>query len=189
MKKMVLSAAVALLAITGLQAQTSFGLKAGLNVSKLTGSNFDNQKVKSLFGANGGVFASIPAGKNFSVQPELSFSMEGAQEENSNAKLKVNFINLPVMLKYRTESGFFVEAGPQVGYLASAKADGNGATIDFKDQLQSFNFSAGAGLGYQLDKSIGVGARYMFGLSDILENNTTMKSNALSVNLFYTFGK
>ncbi len=190
MKKIILSVAVAFFAITGAQAQASFGLKAGLNVSNLSGSAVSANNTKSLFGGNGGVYASIPAGTNFYVQPEVSYSLEGAKTNSSNTTNKINFVNVPVMFKYVTKSGFFVEAGPQIGFVTSAKAETGNVTIDFKDQLKSTNFSAGAGLGFKLDPSIAVGARYMFGISDLSETNSNeLKSNNLSINLFYTFGK
>ena len=190
MKKLILSAAVALLAITGAQAQVAFGLKGGLNVSNLSGSLINSDEAKSLFGGNGGLFASIPASKNFYIQPEVAYSLEGAQAKSSNGNTKLNFVNLPVMLKYVTNSGFFVEAGPQLGILTSAKVKSGNITSDIKDQLKSTNFSLGGGIGYKLDPSLAVGARYMAGVSDLTENNgNTLKSNNLSINLFYTFNK
>lgn len=190
MKKLILSAAVAFLAISGAQAQTAFGLKGGLNVSNLSGSSVDNSDAKSLFGGNAGFFASIPASKNLYVLPEVSFSLEGAKLKSSDTDLKLNYVNIPVLLRYVTNSGFFVEAGPQLGILTSAKTKFGSTTIDVKDQLKSTNFSAGAGLGFKLDESVAVGARYMFGISDISESSVNeLKSNNLSINLFYTFGR
>jgi opacity protein-like surface antigen len=190
MKKLILSAAVALFAITGAQAQTAFGLKGGLNVSNLSGSGINSDNTKSLVGANAGLFASIPAATNFYIQPELSYSLEGAQYKTPNAKTKLNFVNIPVMLKYVTNSGFFVEAGPQLGILTSAKNEAGNITADIKNDLKSTNFSLGGGIGYKLDPSLAVGARYMAGISDLSETNSSeLKSNNLSINLFYTFGR
>ena len=190
MKKLILSAAVALLAITGAQAQVALGLKGGLNVSNLYGSAVSNNNTKSLFGANAGIFASIPAATNFYVQPELSYSLEGAMYKTPDAKTKLNFVNIPVMLKYVTKSGFFVEAGPQLGIITSAKTEIGNVTTDIKDNLQNVNFSVGGGIGFKLDPSLALGARYMAGVSDLTENNSTeLRSNNLSINLFYTFNK
>lgn len=190
MKKLILSAAVAILAISGAQAQTAFGLKGGLNVSNLYGSGVSNDATKSLFGGNGGFFASIPASTNFYIQPEVSYSMEGAMYKGSDAKTKLNFVNIPVMLKYVTPGGFFVEAGPQLGILVSAENEVNDVESDIKGLLKSTNFSVGGGIGFKLDPSIAVGARYMAGLSNLTENNPSeLKSNNLSINLFYTFGR
>ena len=190
MKKLILSAAVALLAITGAQAQVAFGLKGGLNVSNLYGSGVSSQNTKSLFGANAGVFASIPLATTFYIQPEVSYSMEGAMYKTPSSKDKLNFINIPIMFKYVTTSGFFVEAGPQLGILASAKKDIGSSNIDIKNGLQNVNFSVGGGIGYKLDPSLALGARYMAGISDLTENNSSeLRSSAVSVNLFYTFNK
>ncbi len=55
------------------QAQVQFGVKAGANLSGITG---DNEGLESKIGFNAGVFAEIPVATKFSVKPEavLSFS-------------------------------------------------------------------------------------------------------------------
>ncbi len=191
MKKFLLSAAVAFFALTGVQAQVGFGLKGGLNISNLGGDDVDDDAFKSLFGANAGIYASVPVSKTFFVQPELSFSMEGAKVDGiDDAALKLNYINLPVMLKYQTMGGFFVEAGPQVGLLLSARAKDDDVNLDVKEGFNTANISVGGGLGYKLDESLSVGARYMLGVRSIAkEDDVKTTANTLSVNLFYTFGK
>ncbi len=194
MKKIILSAAVALLAITGVQAQTSFGLKAGLNASTASVEGLNSSNVKSLFGANGGFFATIPVEKNFFVQPELAFSMEGARYENAvgpSTEARINLINLPIMLKYVTKSGLYFEGGPQVGLIISAKAKtGSAPELNFEDNLNSVSMAAGGGIGYKFSDAVGVGARYMFGVRNIAKDGGARTNlNNASLNLSYTFGK
>ncbi len=178
------------LAITtfSVQAQVGFGLKAGLNISTVRGT--DDEGTKSKIGANGGFFANIPAGTNFAIQPEVFYSMEGAKLDGSDVKLHLDYVNIPVLAQYRNESGFYAEVGPQIGILTSAKFKADGESQSVKDQLKSTNFSIVGGLGYNFIPSVGVNARYALGLSNISDDSEgDLKTSTFSIGLHYTFGK
>ncbi len=178
------------LAITSfsVQAQVGFGLKAGLNISTVRGD--EDEGVKSLIGANGGLFANIPAGTNFAVQPELVYSMEGAKLDGSDFKIHLDYVNIPLLAQYRNPSGFYAELGPQIGILTSAKIKSGGTSESIKDQLKSTNFSIVGGLGYNFIPSVGVNARYALGVSNISDDSEgDLKTSTFSIGLHYTFGK
>lgn len=178
------------LAITtiSVEAQVSFGLKAGLNISNVNGD--DAEGTKSLLGANGGLFVNIPAGVNFAVQPELVYSMEGTKFEDSDLKLQLNYLNIPILAQYRNESGFYAELGPQIGLLTSAKLKFEDESESVKDELKSTNFSIVGGVGFNFIPSVGVNARYALGLSNISEDSSgDLKTSTFSIGLHYTFGK
>ena len=100
-----------------LQAQFSLGLKGGLNVSNLNGLDADNYQTKALVGVHGGVYAAINLGRNFALQPELVYSTQGAKLEGAtDTDYKINYMNVPVMLRFLTDGGLFLEAGPQIGF-------------------------------------------------------------------------
>ncbi len=188
MKKVIIASAMLLGTVLGVNAQANFGITGGLNISSLRGDAVSNSDVTSLFGGNLGFAAAIPAGTNFFVQPEVKFSQEGAKSQNFDSKLFLNYVNVPLMLKYKGNSGLFGEVGPQVGFLISAKNKTPNVSIDVKDSYKSTNFSAVGGLGYFLDENVSVGLRYALGLSNILENNNSdVKSSTFSVNLHYFF--
>lgn len=189
MKKIILSISILLMGIAGAKAQTAFGIKAGLNVSNITG---DTEGLKSRIGANGGVFANIPAGQKFAIQPEVLYSLEGAKGDGNDAgKIALGYVNIPVMFQYREKSGFFAELGPQLGILTSAKVKYGGESEDVKDAFKSINFSAAVGVGYNFIPSLGVNARYSFGVSNIVEESGEDKARTsnFSVGLHYNFGK
>lgn len=193
--KKVLFATVVVLGFMTTQAQEiKFGAKVGLNGSTLTG---DVEDAKMIFGAHVGGFAEIKITDKFSFQPELLFSMQGAKNEYSESEefggdvysyseettVKLNYLNVPLMAKYYATQKFFVEAGPQVGFLVSAKSDYeytekiNGSVdysdsedgIDVKDNFKSVDFGFNFGLGYEFTENIFAGARYNFGFSDITD--------------------
>jgi hypothetical protein len=188
MKKTLILAASLFLIIGATQAQhkgVHFGLKAGMNASTLTNSNTD-----SKIGFNAGALAHIhTSSKSWAVQPELVYSLEGAKlKGNSAIKSDLSYLNVPVLVQYLFSNGFRLEAGPQIGFLMSAKAKNGGASMDIKNSLNSTNFSIPVGLGYLTTYGLGFDARYNFGLSDITKNDALkVHSNTFQFGLFYQF--
>ena len=171
------------------QAQVKFGAKAGLNIATLTGEDIED--VKSKLGFNVGAFAEIPVSDNFSVKPEVVYSDQGAKMEGEgDAKYNLGYVNIPVLAKYTSTSGFFGETGPQLGILASAKVKYDGGSVDYKDQTKSIDFAWAFGVGYQLEQGFGFNARYNLGLASIAdgEGDATVKNGVFQVGVFYTFG-
>lgn len=187
MKKVILCLVIVSLTTLGASSQVNFGLKAGMNISTLRGDGVG--KAKSLIGANVGAFVNIPVSTMFSFQPEVLYSMEGAKEDVFDTKIMLNYVNIPLMLKYTDASGFFGELGPQIGFLTSAKSKINGNTADVKDLFKSTNFSLGIGAGFNFTSSVGVGLRYNLGLSNISEDtNDDEKTGNFSIGIHYSFG-
>lgn len=168
-------------------AQTlSFGVKGGLTLSKLT--NFDDSKVRPSIFAGG--FANIAFNESMSVQPELLYSGQGTKYEllTQTITYRFNYINVPVMFQYRIVPEFYLEAGPQAGFLVSAKTHAGKVTIDVGDATKGVDFGLGFGLGYQFPVGVGVAARYMFGLTNTAENsNESYKNSVAQIGMFYTF--
>jgi Outer membrane protein beta-barrel domain len=180
-------------------AQVQFGVKAAYNLTSLmvsdlpSGSNLSFNS-KSDFSA--GVLASLPLSTSFSLQPELMYSGQGAKTtvQSSSATLNYSYLNVPVLFKYLHMSGLFVETGPQIGFLLSAKENSNGQSADIKSNSQTIDFSWAFGIGYKIpDMGLGIDARYNLGLTNIAKNNTgttegTIKNSVFQIGLFYMFG-
>lgn len=185
MKKVIFVAVIALFSLVGVNAQTSFGAKAGLNSATLIGDIDGN---KSLIGFNAGVFAEIALADSFYIQPELFYSTQGTDDYQhllSKYKLNLDYINLPIMFKYDVANRFYLEAGPQVGFLVSAKR----GDVDVKDIFETTDFGANFGLSYGFTETIFAQARYNIGLSDIYKNegNDKVSNAVISFSLGYKF--
>lgn len=183
MKKILLVSTIPLIAFIA-QAQISFGAKGGLNLSNFSGTLTD-RKIKPGFHIGG--LVNIPVAKQLSVQPELQYSSEGSKLNERIYNL--GYINIPVLLKYNHTSGFYGEAGPQIGILTAAKYDG----ADVKSGLNKTNIGLGFGLGYKMESGFGFGARYTLGFTNILKGaaSTELKPNniAIGVNYFFSANK
>ncbi|MGB7785363.1 MAG: porin family protein [Salinimicrobium sp.] len=184
-KKLLLAGALLFVGISSTLAQeVQWGVKAGTNYSTVT----SEEDVDYLFGFHAGVIAELPLSAKFSLQPELLYSLEGAKSEynfeeeewiiHSKDKLKLGYLNLPVMAKYAVTPGFFLEAGPQISYLLSAKDEyeitanfpedvKETGTEDVKDQLKKVSFGLNFGAGYEFQNNLFLQARYHLGLSEL----------------------
>ncbi|WP_291114242.1 porin family protein [Flavobacterium sp. UBA6135] len=187
-KNQITSLVVVLLTTLNVAAQkVTFGAKAGLNLATLTG---DVEDMKSLTGYHVGGSAEFKITEKFSVQPELLYSLEGGKSSffyedeisriDTEEKMKLGYLNLPIMAKYYVADGLSLEAGPQIGYLLHANSHydydvniGNEFVIkesgkeDIKDFVEKINVGINFGLGYQLKNNLFFQARYHLGLTNI----------------------
>ena len=157
----------AILALTSISAQeVLFGAKAGVNFASITGEDTDDLDGITAF--HFGAVVEIPVSEKFSIQPELLYSAQGAKfsEDGMDIDLKLNYINLPVLAKFYVADGFSIEAGPQFGILLDAEVEGDGMSLDIKDNVTSLDIGVDFGLGYKLDNGLNFGARYNLGLTD-----------------------
>lgn len=193
MKKSIPFLLVMMLAASAGRAQDfSAGIKAGANISNFNGGNFDAVKKKAIVGFHGGGFLNFSFGA-LSLQPELLVSTQGARIDSANRSYdwKVTYATVPVMLRFGAGGGFFFELGPQVGFKLSENVTDE--SID--DFAKGLDLSAAAGLGLQTKGGLGIGARYLVGLSkvgdfDPSENiDPDFKNSVIQVGLFITLGK
>jgi hypothetical protein len=191
MKKLALVLTVFTASVFGVNAQVQFGIKAGANLSTFTG---DAEGAKSQIGFNAGVLVKIPVADALSVQPEAYYSGQGAKgnESGTDFNLHVNYINIPVLLKYQLPVGVFFETGPQLGLRMSAKLKAEGQSVDMKDSYKSTDFSWAFGAGYQLPSlPLGIDLRYNLGLANIAagDGDGSVKNGVFQLGVFYLFGE
>jgi hypothetical protein len=165
------------------------GLKAGVNISNFTGGDFGTIENNALVGFHGGGFIRFIIG-HFAIQPEVLFSSQGAKLKNAGTEsnFKISYVNIPVMLQYETEGGFYLEAGPQVGFKISE--DVPDSTIG--DFAKSSDASIALGLGYHSKMGLGIGGRYTVGVSKVGDFDAgaispDFKQGVIQISLFYTF--
>ncbi|HSD08161.1 porin family protein, partial [Flavobacterium sp.] len=174
MKKILLLAVVTALGFTNVNAQEiKFGAKAGFNLASISGDNTKGTDAVTSF--NFGVLAEIPISEKFSFQPELMYSGQGYSFNDNTVAL--NYLNVPLMAKYYVAKGLSIEAGPQIGFLLSAKNE----STNVKDSFNTFDFGLNFGLGYKFKNGFNLGARYNLGLTDInnLEGSSATNKNGV----------
>lgn len=145
-------------------AGVKFGLKGGANIANVNG-NFSDALAdwKSTVGFCGGIFLELNIGRVLTIQPEVLYTMKGA--DTGEGKLKFDYIEIPVLLKIRIPMGSvhpFVFAGPAFGWNLKAAVEG------YKiDDMPTSDYSAVFGAGLQLGGSVHIDARYTMGLQKL----------------------
>lgn len=184
MKRIIFLAVMALL-INGAFAQhVEYGIKGGVNFSNINDDAADNN-ADGKTGFHLGGLAHIHVTRAFAIQPEIVYSTQGA--EYDNAKLKMNYINVPVLAQYMFGNGFRLQTGPQLGILTTSEWENGNAETDV-DNLSNADFSWSFGAGYIGRKGLGIDARYNLGLTDVSKSNTTdLQNRVWQLGLFYQF--
>jgi hypothetical protein len=188
MKKTILFVAMAVCLSTGAMAQgISGGIKAGLNfANQKFGSDVLNTSADSRTSWHAGLFLTIKAG-SFGVQPEVLYNSVGAEFDAGDVR-KIDYVSIPVMIRFNFAKIVNIHAGPQFGMLLSAKDE----DIDIKEELKSTDLGIGAGIGLDIPMGLTASVRYVFGISDINDSNSDfeLKNNVMQVSVGYKlFGK
>lgn len=150
-----------------IQAQTAFttGARAGLNISTIEDIEASNKT-----GMYAGVFGNLRFAKFYSLQPELNFSMQGANKvhlsdryfpetNGGKADVPLNYLGLSVINKFHFKS-FNLQVGPTLDFLMSESIY-NRNNVDL-----AINFGAG----YDFTDNLSVEARYKMGVRDVVDD-------------------
>lgn len=172
MKKIILTVA-AVFAFGFANAQDmKFGVKGGYINSNFGGDADTDAKSSFYFGG----LVDFTISEKFHIQPELLYSMEGADNDETD----LNFVRIPVMAKYYVAEGFNIQAGPQFGFVA-----GGG---EIKELTKSFDYGLGLGAGYELTSGLFFDARYNFGLANISDmDGFDVNTTSFQIGLGYRF--
>ena len=165
------------------------GIKGGLNASSLF---YDAQGVnnkRERIGFHGGVFAQVPAGDFFAVQPELLYTTKGSSAEynllgiNGRNTFRLNYVELPVLATFKLGQAVELQAGPYVSYLLkadlSANGDVTGTTTFNRDNFNKIDYGVAGGLNLFVGKAL-LGLRYEQGLQRVASSGVarTLLGNA-----------
>ncbi|WP_100615889.1 porin family protein [Confluentibacter citreus] len=185
MKKLLLSAVIAVLAMNNVNAQeVKFGAKAGVNFASLSGDDVEDLDGRTSFHIGG--VANIAISEKFAIQPELVYSSQGFTVSESGVDVtgKLDYINLPILADFSVAEGFSIQAGPQIGFNITDKveAEGESESLD----AESIDLGAAFGVQYKMETGLFFQARYVLGFSEIIED-VDAKNNVLSLSVGYFF--
>lgn len=170
MKKFLLVAAFAVFGLMSINAQeTSFGVKAGVDIASATVESSGVSASASETGFYGGLFAEIGISDTFMFQPEVLFV----------AIKDLNQISIPLMAKFGVSEEFNILAGPSLSLL-----------LDTADGVKSFNYGIEAGVSYDISEELFAEARYNLGLANLVEDapdGVSYKLSGIFIGVGYRF--
>ncbi|GAA4441303.1 porin family protein [Pontibacter saemangeumensis] len=200
MKKLFIACVFVLGTFTAAQAQATFGVRGGANLSNLSGELRDEELFENKVSFHGGVTLNFPLVEDFiSLQPELLYSRKGFKtsgEEYTNLLLQkrkregsvnYNYLDLPILANINAGPVYF-ELGPQLSYLLSVNNetevyDGSGNLIassrdeKSKEGLADFEIGYVAGLGFRASNGISLGLRYNGAFSDFVKEDVNFEGD------------
>lgn len=146
------------------------GIKGGYNLAAVS---FDGDgETEQRHGFHIGVYGESFISESFSIQPELMYSQQGYEITNSSGTFtqKLDYINLPLMLKAYPSKKIFLEAGPQIGLAVSHKEEYDGLFSGSQEyDPNNFDWGMNFGGGFKTDSGISLGVRYHLGLGDLYD--------------------
>ncbi|MDR7132197.1 hypothetical protein J2X69_004564 [Algoriphagus sp. 4150] len=182
MKKIILSLALLVIALTGYSQGISIGPKVGLSQTKLNLKSDQFKNGDSKFGYHIGAFARIDLGGLY-LQPEALFTQTQGQfsfgPDDKQYDANFNRVDIPVMVGIKVLKLLRVQAGPIASINVNSKLKEAGQTVQDTDFRN-------ATLGYQAGVGIDIGnliidAKYESALDKFTGNvagfNTDQRTN------------
>ncbi len=189
--------------------QIEFGLDGGVNFMSLPGVDgstsavgfnlgfYFDIKTKSKYLFHTGVIVKSPMGAEGIAPYDLNDPSLNAVFEGGEVKRKLQYFNVPVMLKRPFNNHFFVEGGIMLGLMNKTYDEFNQSVTKNEDlTYKLYNrdnyhpLDAGliAGVGYRLmgGNGMNLGMRYYYGLVDITIDDTG--DNVYNRSLYLTVG-
>lgn len=164
------------------RSMAAFGIKGGVNFTNLYTDEVDDNNLLTSF--NVGVFANLPVTNSLSIQPEVNFSRKGAELVYDNAfvsgtaRFKLNYIEVPVLLKINLTENFNIHFGPYIAYLVDGQVtnESDSGSFDFEDNLDNddfnkFDYGLSGGIGIDFSTAQ-IGLRYNYGLATVGKERT-----------------
>jgi hypothetical protein len=205
MVRSIVCLAIAIMMAAGLNAQTTFGVRAGVNFNNVNGRNEDDEKImgKLRTAFHAGANVEFAVAEDFYLQPGVLFSMKGAKTNGSEFPfdLNISYIEIPVNFIYKPDLGtgrMLLGFGPYLAIGLDANYKIGGTTVDFEfgDELGELKrIDAGANLlvGYELANNFSFQLNAQLGLVNIGnrppgDNNSKFNHTGFGLSFGYRFG-
>ncbi|RZS98404.1 porin family protein [Cecembia calidifontis] len=159
-----------------------FGVRAGANISNFQGFDF-----QSRIGMHLGAYYGYEFNSDFSIEPGIFYSQKGFKSNSLEIKENVNYLDIPVLVKYHFEDVFNVFAGPQ-GSLTLSRNYKEG---DFNSKntgvLRGYDLAAVIGAGVKLPYDLNVQLSYDLGLLSLNYFDQNVKNRVFKISVGKSF--
>jgi len=191
MKKIILLAVFAL-GLSSLNAQVSFkpGLRAGLNFAKITQTESTSKTDFYIAG-----FGELKLTKYYTLQPEISYSNQGAKEINfgyydynlggyviEQKDFSVSYISFAMINKFTFNDKFNFHVGPTIDFQSGKNVYTN-SEVDLAFLL---------GIGYNVTSNLAIEGRIKKGIIDVLDSDyyrpSSPNSGSYNTNFLFQLG-
>jgi hypothetical protein len=184
-------------------------IDGGLNISSLPGL----AQGKPVYGFNFGLGTFIKLNDQWALTPEFKpLSSRGAKEvinilpndisiQNPKTDFITNYIDIPLLVRYKISNSFFIAAGPQISFLTSAHQKTTGTTTsgqevsvtqDMKSLMHKESFMVPVEIGYSLSRKRGgkdmdLKVRYNIGVMEAFTATSLAESKNATLQFILAF--
>lgn len=170
MKIKILITAIILIISTNIYSQKfNGGLVGGIVASQVDGDAFAGYNKAGLFL---GGYTNIDLTPKTLFQMELEFIQKGSRHAPDTLdyrfyKLRLNYLEMPLLLKFKLKNKFSVELGMTIGYLINWSEDADyGAPVTY-NPFKKYDFSTLLGVDYLLTDNLHLNLRFTDSFSPI----------------------
>jgi hypothetical protein len=145
------------------------GFIAGISTSQVDG---DQLAGYNKAGIKAGVFVNRNFSEPISMQMELLFIQKGSRkpvntDDNSYFVMRLNYIEVPLMFRYRLSKKIIAEAGPSAATLVSSEEVDEVGVILSRPPFHKFDFDVNAGGYYLLSENWSFNFRFSYSIVPI----------------------
>ena len=188
MKRLFLAIALVFGLVATAAAQINVGGRLGVNMSNFRGEETDDFSFS--LGFNAAVAGKYAINTMFSAAPELGVDFRRVtNSKEDDFTFSAWVLQIPLMFRANLTPEFYVEAGPEIGFILSSKAEFEGPNMTeeeieaFKhnfgntmtefnmfEDTKTFEFGIAAGLGYTVIPNLDVNFRFVMGFTNTFED-------------------
>jgi hypothetical protein len=169
-------------------AQTTFGVKAGLNVATIIPDNdVDLVDRGAKLGFVGGVFAEVPVASGFSLQPEVLYTQKGVSRDAPNQSKGIDYLEIPVLASVALPVSDLLDVKVYAGPALAIKLGDDDEVSTARYNSTNLGVAVGAGVA---SGPFGVDARYTFSVQDATEGELNdFRHHVVGLTGVYRFGR
>ena len=155
-----------------------FGITGGLNISNTINAYNSNYSTGAIPGFNAGFYLELPLLYPVSFEPEIEYSQKGfaAVTPDGNFTQHANYVDIPLLLKFKISPTFNFLIGPQVSIpVSTTNSYDNGFTQTAESSYSTYGESTVLdgviGVSFNLSRDVELRARYTLDLEQNQQND------------------
>ena len=156
------------------------GIEGGLSIANTVSTYNSNYGTSGILGFHAGITAEIPIIYPLSFEPEVLFSQKGYQANTVDGTLtqRNNYIDIPLLAKFRLVRGFNFLVGPQINIpITGTTTFDNGFNVasetSYNDNSNKSYVAGVVGFSIDLNQNVDIHARYVIDLSSNSYDNNS----------------
>jgi len=170
------------------------GAVIGFNVSQIDGDFWSGYNKAGMVG---GAYVYTEFSDRWGSQMEIRYSAKGSATSLNNPvhrKIRLQYIELPLLVTYDFFTHFQAQGGVSVGYLFNAAQNDGYGYEDF-DQFDQYEFALNIGVNYKVLKKLSANVRFSYSIlpTYALYSGATlpyaMFNNVLTFAIYYHIGQ